>query len=209
MLSSFGNTDTMVLAVPAGGAPVAAVISRQLHLSLDVAVVSKVTLPWDTEAGYGAVAFDGTVRLNQGLLSRVNLTEEQIQQGIQTTARKVFRRVQQFRGQRPFPDLSDHSAILVDDGLASGFTMRAAIEALRKTGTKSLFVAVPTGHLESAYRVANEVEALYCPNIRGGWQFAVADAYRHWSDVQEDEAVQVLSSCPEYLRMVPSHDSGC
>jgi predicted phosphoribosyltransferase len=121
----------LVLAVPAGGVPVAVVVAEKLGLPLDVAVVSKITLPWNTEAGYGAVAFDGGVRLNRGLAARVGLSEDEIRQGISRTRQKVERRGECLRGSRPSPELSGQTLILVDDGLASGFTMLAAIDALR------------------------------------------------------------------------------
>ncbi|MCJ7546249.1 MAG: phosphoribosyltransferase [Deltaproteobacteria bacterium] len=189
MLSSYSKTDAIVLAIPAGGVPVVAAIAKRLRIPLDVAVVSKITLPWNTEAGYGAVAFDETMRLNEALVEHLGLTEEQIQQGIAQTTQKVLRRAKRFRGDRPFPDLAKRQAILVDDGLASGFTMLVAVEALRKAGAQHLCVAVPTGHGSSLPRMASEVEAVYCANIRNGFSFAVADAYEAWTDVTEEEAI--------------------
>ena len=189
MLGSYSKTDALVLAIPAGGVPVAAAIAKRLQIPLDVAVVSKITLPWNTEAGYGAVAFDKTMRLNEDLVAHLGLTKGQIQEGIEQTTQKVLRRVKRFRGDRPFPDLTKRRAILVDDGLASGFTMLVAIEALRKAGARHICVAVPTGHGSSLPRMASEVEALYCANIRGGFSFAVADAYEAWTDVTEEEAI--------------------
>ncbi len=189
MLSSYSKTDAIVLAIPAGGVPVATAIAARLQIPLDVAVVSKITLPWNTEAGYGAVAFDGTMRLNEDLVAHLELTKGQIQEGTEQTTQKVLRRVKRFRGDRPFPDLTKRRAILVDDGLASGFTMLVAIEALRKAGAQHICVAVPTGHGSSLPRMASEVEAFYCANIRGGSSFAVADAYEAWSDVAEEEAI--------------------
>jgi putative phosphoribosyl transferase len=192
MLKTYRNTDAIVLAVPAGGVPVGAVIAQDLSLALDVLVVSKVTLPWNTEAGYGAVAFDGTVRLNEGLLPKLGLREDEIQQGIEKTKEKVARRFANLRGNRPFPDLSTRPVIVVDDGLASGFTLLVGVEALRKAGASHVMVAVPTGHADSVNMMADRVEAVYCGNIRHGWSFAVADAYRSWSDVTEEEVVSVL-----------------
>ncbi len=193
MLSSYSKTEAIALAIPAGGVPVAAAIAERLQIPLDVAVVSKITLPWNTEAGYGAVAFDGTMRLNEDLLPRLGLTEEQIERGIDETTQKVLRRVKRFRGERSFADLTKRRVILVDDGLASGFTMLVAIEALRKAGAQHLCVAVPTGHASSLPRMASEIEALYCANIRGGFSFAVADAYEEWTDVTEEEAIAIYN----------------
>ena len=192
MLEAFRKTDGIVLGIPAGGVPVGVVVATQLGLPFDVAVVSKVTLPWNTEAGYGAVAFDGTLRLNEDMLRHLDLSKEDIKKGIAETSDKVRRRVSRLRGKQPFPDLSKRSVILVDDGLASGFTMRVAVEALRKEGAGHITVAVPTGHRRSVEVIAKEVKALYCPNIRGGWSFAVASAYEWWSDVDEEDVVNIL-----------------
>ena len=192
MLKPYYQGIDLILSIPAGGVPVGAVVAENLELPFDVAVVSKITLPWNTEAGYGAVAFDDTLRLNEDMLRRLTLSEKDIKEGIAKTSAKVTRRVERLRGKRPFPDLSKHSVILVDDGLASGFTMRVAVEALRKSGADHIILAVPTGHRRSVEVVAQEVEALYCPNIRGGWSFAVASAYEWWSDVTEEEVIRIL-----------------
>lgn len=192
MLKMYEDTDAVVLAVPAGGVPVGAVIAQDLSLTLDVLVVSKITLPWNTEAGYGAVAFDGTVRLNERLLPRLGLREDEIQHGIEETKKKVTRRFTNLRGDKPLPDLSKRPVIVVDDGLASGFTLLVGVEALRKAGASQIMVAVPTGHRDSVRMMADRVEAVYCGNIRHGWSFAVADAYQRWSDVTDEEVMTIL-----------------
>ena len=193
MIQSVADSSGLLLGIPAGGVPVACRIQEKIGLEMDLAVVSKITLPWNTEAGYGAVAFDGTARLNQRMLAHVSLTEEQIQQGTQITFQKVNQRMKLLRGEKPFPQLNHRTAILVDDGLASGFTMRVAIESLKNFGAKSITVAVPTGHLESVRKIAEYVDRVLCPNIRSGIRYAVADAYQYWSDVSEDELMGLLN----------------
>lgn len=194
MLAAQCDPDAIVLGIPAGGVPVAAAIARELALPLDVAVVSKITLPWNTEAGYGAVAFDGSVLLNQVLVDRLELGADVVADGIDRTRRKVLGRVRRLRGERPSPVSGDTPAVLVDDGLASGFTMLCAVAALRNAGVRQVTVAVPTGHGDAARRVAAEVEAVYCANLRGGFSFAVADAYRVWTDVTDDEVLTLLAA---------------
>ena len=194
MLEAYRNSDAIVMAIPAGGVPVGAVIARELDLGLDVAVVSKITPSWNSEVGYGAVAFDGTVRLNEELLAGFGLSRREIEQGIAATNRKVQQRVRLFRGDRPLPDVTNRTTILVDDGLASGFTMQVAAEALRNGGASKILVAVPTAHGQAIRRLTDHVEAIYCANVRGGWSFAVADAYRQWSDVGEDDAAGILKA---------------
>lgn len=193
MLSCYQGTDALVLGVPAGGVPVAAPLARKLNLDLDVAVVNKVTLPWSTEAGYGAVAFDGTVRLNQDMISQMGLAEEEIKEGVGKASKKVERRLKEFRGEKSFPHLEDRPAILVDDGIASGFTMLVAVEALQNKGAAKIIIAVPTAHPHALQRVSHGVEEIHCANIRGGLGFAVADAYQNWYDVEEDEVVGILN----------------
>lgn len=191
LLSDYRGSDAIVLAVPAGGVPVAATLAERLDLSLDVAVVSKITLLWNSEAGYGAVAFDGSVVLNDALVAALALSENEVQRGIAMTREKIARRVAQLRV-GPFPDLTGRAIILVDDGLASGFTLRSATGALRWHAPSALVVAVPTAHAEAAEVLARGVDQLRCANLRGGHSFAVADAYERWSDVSEAEAAELL-----------------
>jgi predicted phosphoribosyltransferase len=194
MLEQHRGTDTLILAIPAGGVPVAAEIASLLGLALDLAVVSKITLPWNTESGYGAVAFDSTVRLNRDLIAALGLSETVVQTGIARTKEKVAHRVNQLFGDRRLPDVTRHGVILVDDGLASGFTMQTAVDALHHLEADKVSIAVPTGHAEAVARIAAKVDSLYCPNIRQGMSFAVADAYEHWTDVSETTVAAIMQS---------------
>jgi putative phosphoribosyl transferase len=194
MLCARRGTSSIVLAIPAGGVPVGAALAGELGLPLDVAGVSKITLPWNTEAGYGAVAFDGSVLLNEALLSQLSLSEEVVQLGIARTRQKVERRVIELRGERPFPDLEATTAVLVDDGLASGFTMRAAVQAVRGVGAAQVLVATPTGHADAVAALAPLTDGLYCANVRSGSRFAVAEAYERWYDVPAAEVRAILAA---------------
>jgi predicted phosphoribosyltransferase len=191
ILGDYRNSDALVMAIPAGGIPVAVAVGKCLNLPVDIAVVSKITFPWNTEAGYGALAFDGTLRLNDALLARTGLDEQQIAAGIEQTRHKVERRVACMRRGLPPLDVIGRSLIVVDDGLASGFTMRVAVEALEQ-GAASIAIAVPTGHADAVASFAAPVQAVYCANVRTGRSFAVADAYEHWSDIGEEEAARAL-----------------
>ncbi len=196
MLNSYAESYGVVLAIPAGGVPVAAVVAERLKLPIDVAVVSKITPPQNTEVGYGAVAFDGTVRLNRNIMPVYGLTAQQIQAGIAATKEKVQRRVARFRRGRTMEYLANRTIILIDDGLASGFTMSLAVEAVSKIGVRQIVIAVPTAHdrtLEEIEKLPRAPEAIYCPNIRTDPCFAVAEAYRNWSDISEDQAAEVLA----------------
>ena len=192
MLEEYRGSNALLLGVPAGGVPVAAEIARRLRLPLDILAASKVLLPWNTEAGYGAVAFDGSVWLNSDYIEYYRLRPETIEEGVALAKAKVERRMQRFRGNRPFPPLKDRPVILVDDGIAAGSTLRAAIEAVKNAGAEQVIVAVPTGHSRSVEEIAGLVDRLYCANIRSGLRYAVAEAYEQWTDVSENEVAELL-----------------
>lgn len=197
LLRARGHDASLVLGVAAGGIPVARVLAEELALPLEVMVVSKITLPWNSEAGYGAVAFDGTVRLNHALIALTGLGERDVAEGIARTRDKVARRTLRLRGERPLPELARHVPLLVDDGLASGFTLLSAVRALRNQGARRVLAAVPTAHAQSAQALLEEVDALYCANLRSGPRFAVADAYREWADVADEQAAALLQGLAE------------
>jgi predicted phosphoribosyltransferase len=192
MLKEFTETKAVILAIPAGGVPVAAVISEKLKLPLAVAVVSKITFPWDTEAGFGAVAFDGTVQLNERLVRMVEMNK--IEQQLQTdlAQKKVKRRTERFTEIAPVPDLKNKTVFLVDDGVASGFTIKVAAAAICRKRPARIIIASPTGHRQALEQLDKKADAVYCPNVRGGPTFAVADAYVNWHDVSEKEAIEIL-----------------
>lgn len=180
------SDSALMLAIPAGGYPVAAAISKSLNLSLGYLVASKLLVPGHTEVGFGAVAFDGSEWLNLPLIDRLNLTQGEIEQSRQQALAKVQRRFARLCNNQP-PKVMGRQVILVDDGLASGATLYAAITALRKRQPAELVVAVPTGSEHSVQAMAPQCDNLVCANIRSGYPYAVAHAYRHWVDVDEAE----------------------
>ena len=202
LLAAHSITRGRVLGIPAGGLPVAAVVAEKLALPLDVAVVSKITLPWNTEAGYGAVAFDGSVQLNGPMLNHAGLSKDQVDDGIHRTREKVKARVRRFRGDDRALDVQGETVLLIDDGIASGFTYRAAVEALRRVGAQAIVAAVPTAHRESLERLRAQVDKIVCVNLRAGWAFAVADAYVNWHDVNEDDALALLKRTQQTMASV-------
>lgn len=197
LLKQLDLQSPLVLAIPAGGVPVAVPLAEALSCQLDVAVVSKITLPWNSEAGYGAVAFDGSCLLNEAMIKAVGLSESEVSRGIEKTRAKVLRRVAVLRKEAAVIEMTTRQVLVVDDGLASGFTMQAAVDALRRAGAKSIVVAVPTGHESSIQLLAKTADNVCCANVRTGSSFAVAAAYQQWGDVSEAEALHALQ---EYRR---------
>jgi predicted phosphoribosyltransferase len=194
MLKKYSDSDALVLAIPAGGVPVAAAIAESLSLQLQVIPVSKVLFPWTTEGGFGAVAFDGSVWIDQAAVENFGLNNEQIEKAIAQARAKVERRNTRFRGEKSLPDLNKSTVILVDDGIAAGSTMRTAIAALRKLGAGRIVLAVPTAHERSVEALRSLADEIVCPDVRGGMRFAVADAYEEWHDLSDDEIEAILKS---------------
>jgi len=192
-LSECTDAHVQLLAVPSGGVPIGYSIARELNVAFDIAVVRKIQIPWNTEAGFGAVTWEGDVVLNDQLVASLQLPSEVIRQCINKTQEVVLARLRKFRGNRPFPNLKGRTVIVVDDGLASGFTMLAAVRSIRRKAPKKVAVAVPTASMTAVELLADEVDQLICPNIRGGPTFAVADAYLEWHDLSDEEVMDYLS----------------
>lgn len=195
-LSNSISSDTLVFAIPAGGVPVAFEIARILKLPLDLMIVRKIQIPGQTEAGFGAVGPNGEVIFNEDLLRRLNLRREVIRQKVEETKKVVEARNQLFRKGRPFPPVKGKTVILVDDGLASGFTMMEAVRFMRRRGAKKVIVAIPTAPEDSVNRLLSEVDEIYCLNIRTFFSFAVADAYENWYDLTDEEVILLLEDLP-------------
>lgn len=193
LLKAYCSPECVIYSIPSGGVPLGIEISAGLNLPLEIAVVSKITLPWNTEAGYGAVAFNGAVKLNRSLMSRLRLSQTQIRDGIESTRKKVRRRMTEFRVEGQIRKLESRTAVLVDDGIASGFTLLTGIDALKAMRPAGIYVASPTGSLDSVMRIAAEIDLMFCANIRSGRTFAVADAYEEWTDIEEAEVVRMFT----------------
>jgi putative phosphoribosyl transferase len=194
LLPDYQGQEVRLFAIPAGGVPVAAEIARRLKLPLDLVIVRKIQLPWTTEAGFGALGPGGVAIFNEELLRRMPLTPEEIEAQVQKTAAVMRQRESRLRGGQPYPLLHGVPALIVDDGLASGFTMQAAVKFLRAQEAGQIVVAVPTGSERTVRELLPLVDELYCLNIRGGWSFAVADAYKNWYDLTEEEVLDILKS---------------
>lgn len=191
-LSGYKGTDGIILSIPSGGVPVAAEVAKVIVLPLDLIIVRKVQIPYNPEAGFGAVGPDGKVVLNQEILNSLDLAKEEIDQQIQITMDKIRRRDKLFRKGLPFPSVKDKVVIIVDDGLASGYTMLSAIDFVKRHKPQKIVVAVPTALDRTVDRILPHADELVCLNVRSGWSFAVADAYENWYDLEDDEVISIL-----------------
>jgi predicted phosphoribosyltransferase len=195
-LEQYKGSNTLVMAIPAGGVPVAAEIAKVLQLPAELVIVRKIQLPDNPEAGFGAVGPDGEIILNEPWVAQLHLAEHEIITQKQKTIDNIKKRDQIFRKGRPYPDLEGRTVILVDDGLASGYTMITAIGFVRKLGSSKIIVAVPTASNKTVDLLLSQVEELVCLNVRRGYYFAVADAYENWYDLDDEEVLSIIGREP-------------
>lgn len=182
----------LVLALPRGGVPVGAEVARALGAPLDVLVVRKLGFPGQPELAAGAIASGGITVLNRDLLDDSGLASRHLQEVMEEEGRELARRERLYRGDRPFPALEGRTVILVDDGLATGATMRAAVDAVRTRSPGLLVVAVPVAPWETLRRLeatADRVVALLAPDDF----MAIGQWYDRFDQVSDDEVHRYLS----------------
>ncbi|MFO8240162.1 MAG: phosphoribosyltransferase family protein [Dissulfuribacterales bacterium] len=184
--------DTLVLAIPSGGVPIGLGVAKGLSLPVDLVIVRKIPIPGNPEAGFGAVTLDGDVLLNNELVALLRLSQKEIEDKITNVKSDLQERNRFFRLGRPFPNVINKTILMADDGIASGYTMLACIESIRRKGASKIVVAVPTAPEHSISRISPIVEEIFCPNIRTGQYFAVAEAYSEWYDLDRHEVLARL-----------------
>lgn len=184
--------NLLVLAIPSGGVPVAVELSGSLDCPMDLLIVRKLQIPGNPEAGFGAMTMDGAVFMNEPLLAELRLTRDQIEEQKRKVKGELENRNDLFRKGRHFPLLDNRTVILVDDGLASGYTMTASIHEVKSKNAFRIIVAVPTAPLSSIHGIGDLVDDIYCPNVREGPFFAVAGAYEDWYDLDHGEVMRLL-----------------
>jgi putative phosphoribosyl transferase len=186
------GAEAAVLAIPRGGVPVGMPIAIALSAPLDVIIPRKIPIPWEPEAGFGAVTAEGTIVLNEEMMPLLNLTPEEIRRAADTVRREVERRARVYRGARPPVPVEGRLAIVCDDGLATGLTMVAAIRSLRSHNPSGVLVAVPVAPRSSLQRVAGEADEVICLIEQAGEPFAVASYYHYFPELSDEEVIHAL-----------------
>lgn len=192
------DPQALVLALPRGGVAVGFAISKALHLPLDVFLVRKLGAPGNPEYALGAVAETGTVHLNPRAgetLARFGAPAGYLEATIQAERQEMARRQAVYRGGKPLPDLTGRTVLLVDDGIATGATFLAAVEALRALRVGRLVAALPVGPPDTFRVVGRQVDELVwlqAPELF----FAVGNHYRNFAQVEDDEVMACLAQVP-------------
>ena len=185
-------SDALILGIPRGGVVVARATADELQLPLDVLVVRKLGAPHNPELAIGAIGPNGAITLDQDVLQALpNVSSEYIEQVAAGELSEISRRLEIYRGDEPFPDVRDRAAVVVDDGIATGSTARAALRWLRAQGADPIVLAVPVAPEQAAYEFKDEADRIV---ILASPQhfFAVGQWYDNFDQVTDDEVVAAL-----------------
>ena len=191
-LIEYEGQGVVVLAIPNGGVPVGLELATALRAAFDVVIARKIPLPLNPEAGFGAVADDGTIILNDDLVKRADLNEQQIRFQVSEVRVKIRQRSLLYHGERPLISVTGKTVILTDDGLASGYTMMAAAESVRRRRPREIVVAVPAASASAITKVEQVSSKVITCITAYTPRFAVADFYRYWYDLKEDEMIRMI-----------------
>jgi predicted phosphoribosyltransferase len=186
-----GRPDVLVLGLPRGGVPVAFEVAQALGAPLDVYLVRKLGVPGHAELAMGAIASGGVRVVNQAMLRSLRISPQQLDAVIRAEEAELRRQERVYRGDRPPPDVSGRTAMLVDDGLATGATMQAAVAALRSAGPKEVVVAVPVAPPETCAELEEEADRVVCALTPEPF-YAVGAWYRDFSQTSDDEVRELL-----------------
>jgi len=182
----------VVLAIPNGGVALAIEVANALNADLDIVVCRKLALPMNPEGGLGAVAEDGTFILNEDVIQRDGISPEQIEYEINQVKASIKKRHRLYKGEGLPPRLTGKTAIIVDDGLASGITMTVAVGAVRHRYPEKVIVAVPVASTTGFNRAAKVADRVVACAVASMTQFYLADFFRNWRDITDNETVHSL-----------------
>ena len=192
-LRGYAGQPAIVLALPRGGVPVGFEVARRLGAPLDVFVVRKLGVPGQEELALGAIATGGVRMLNDDVIALAGLSEREIEAVTAREGQELARRERAYRGDRPPPDVRDRTAILVDDGLATGATMRAAAVGVRRQEAARVVVAVPAAAAETCELLASEADEVVCLTTPEPF-YAVGLWYEDFSETSDDEVRRLLEA---------------
>jgi len=201
-LTYYRGADVLVLGLPRGGVPVAARVAEALGAELDVIVSRKLTSPISAELAIGAITADGERFLNEGLISELAVSDVYLSAVTDLEQKEARLREAQFRGTRPVPMIAGRIVMLVDDGLATGATMHAAVQSVRKQRPAHLIVAVPVGSREACEALAREADEVVCP-----WRpepfGAIGQYYENFVQTSDEAVREILEHSPAMRSIEP------
>ncbi len=188
--------NPIILAIPRGGVPVAYMISSELKVPMSIVIVRKLGLPWNEEAGFGAVDPDGSTYLDKDVVNSAKLDAEQIRELAEKEINEIKRRESLFLPSG-YPDLKDRTVFIVDDGIATGYTAIAAAGFSKRRGAREAIIAVPVCPKDSEPRFREVAEKFICLHHASEFTFAVGMFYRDFHQLSDDEVLSYINRAKE------------
>jgi predicted phosphoribosyltransferase len=191
-LEKFKEEDVIVLAVPRGGLAIAYDTIKRFGLKWDLIIPRKIGAPHNKEFAIGAVSVDGSYFINEDYVEKLGISKDYIEKEVTDQINEIKRRMKEYRGKDTFPEVKDKTVIIIDDGIATGFTILAVIKAVKVQGAKKIVLAIPVGPretIEEFKEVVDEVICLYIPDEF----YAVGSYYRNFEQVTEEEVSKIIN----------------
>jgi len=185
--------DVLILGLPRGGVPVAYEVARELNAPLDVFVVRKLGVPGHEELGMGAIATGGVRILHEGIIREIGISPQTIEAVSAREQAELDRRERLYRGDRPAPTIESRTVVIVDDGLATGSTMKAAIQAVRQQSPRQVIVAVPTAPSETCEQLKESADHVVCALTPEPF-FSVGGSYADFTQITDGEVRDLIAS---------------
>jgi len=204
-LMDYKGKPVVVLAIPNGGVPIALGVALALEADLNLIISRKIPLPLRPEGGFGAVTDDGTMILNDELVRKVGLTQDQITFQVASVRKSIRERSLFYHRDLPPASVTGKTVIIVDDGLASGYTMRAAVESVKKRRPGEIIVAVPIASQQAFHELEKHASKVVAYVVSSAPRFYLADFYSYWNEPGEGEVLDCLKEW-QLRRMKPKID---
>lgn len=190
-LKKFNVDDSILLAVPRGGVVTAYDVIKELGFNWDMIIPRKIGAPFNPEVAIGAVASDGSYILNETFVERLNISQDYIDEAVASEVNEINRRMKEYRGKEEFPNVENKTAIIIDDGIATGFTIEAAIHSVKNQGAIKIILAVPVAPEDTIARLESVVDEVICLFVPEDFH-AVGLYYEDFKQVTDKELFNLL-----------------
>lgn len=190
-LKDLVDKDAVVLAIPRGGVVVGYEVAKALDLSLDIIIPRKIGAPGNPELAIGAMTEDGTVLLDERIVESLRVSKEYIRQESEAQKLEIQRRLTLYRGDVPYPILENRSVIIVDDGIATGSTMKAALASVRNRGARSVIVAIPVGPPSTIRELEEKADMVVCLRTPEPF-YAIGQFYANFAQTPDEQVTRLL-----------------
>jgi predicted phosphoribosyltransferase len=201
-LARISSKGAIALAIPRGGVVVGFEVAQALVIPLDLIIPRKIGAPDNPELAIGAVAENGTIILDDRLVKYLQVSENYIRTESEKQKLEIKRRLRLYRGDAPYPNIKDREVIVLDDGVATGYTMKAALASVRKKGAKAVIIAVPVGPRSTIDELAKEADHVVCLYTPEPF-YAIGQFYKNFPQTTDKEVIKLLNLSKQNLSLSP------